>query len=810
MRVVRWALISLAILLVAVLGLGLWYRQASLPEHEGTLRVASLSRPVRIVRDAAGVPSIHAQSESDAFFALGYVHAQDRLWQMEFNRRIAQGRVAELVGPGGVGVDRFVRTLGIYRWAQRMASGLDPRSHALLDSYCAGVNAYLDGHHDLLPPEFLLLRAPRPEHWTAADTMGWVLMMSWDLSAPAMRNELNRLRLASRLTKAEIDDFLPLWDDSAPATADYVSLYRRLGLPGPDLSEQARQLAALLPVAGFDAAAALGSNSWAVAGSRSTSGRPLLANDPHLPLTAPSVWYFARLDAPGLHLFGATLPGIPVVVIGRNAHVAWSMTTTYADTQDLYLERVDPGHPDRYLTPQGWTEFETRVEEIAVRGEQPVRVTVRSTRHGPVISGALAAVDAALPPGRSQYVLALRWAALEPGDTTLPAFLAMNRATDTPQFDDALRGVTVVVQNVVFAGDDGHIALRVVGRVPRRRADDDLYGLVPSPGWDPRYDWQGWLAPDDLPRQLDPGGGIIVTANQKITAPGYAHYLTMEWQSPYRARRIEQLLQKVQLHDVRSFESIQADVTSLAAQELMAQLMSTEPATPLGRAALQKLRVWDGSMRTNAAEPLIYYAWTRKLEAMIFDDDLGPLAPDLVDTADRSAAMLGVLTGRAHARNWCGGARAPGRNRDCRQLAAEALDQAVAELAHEPRDLDRLRWGRQHVAVFEHRPLSSVPALRRLFEERITKPGDGDTIDRGVLRMRGENPFETRDGPSLRIVCDLSGADAGAWMFAPGQSGNPLSHQFGDLLEAWRRVRYRPIGPGTGKGLELVLQPVER
>ena len=807
MRVVRWALVMIAILLVAGFGLGLWYRQVSLPEQEGTLQVPSLSHPVRIVRDAAGVPAITAQSESDAFFALGYVHAQDRLWQMEFDRRISQGRVAELVGAGGLSVDRFVRTLGIHQWAQRMASELDPPTRALLDSYCSGVNAYLDGHHDLLPPEFLLLRAPRPEHWVAADAMGWVLMMSWDLSSAAMRNELNRLRLASRLTKPEIDDFLPLWDKSAPATADYVTMYRRLGLPSPDISEQARQLAALLPVTGFGAADALGSNSWAVAGSRSANGHPLLANDPHLPLTAPSVWYFARLDAPGLHVFGATLPGIPVIVIGRNAHVAWSITTTYADTQDLYLERVDPDHPDRYQTPEGWAAFDTRVEEIAVRGGDPVRLTVRSTRHGPVISGALAAADAALAPG-SAYVLALRWAALEPGDTTLPAFVAMNGAADTLQFDDALRAVTVVVQNVVFAGDDGHIGLRVVGRVPRRRADDDLYGLVPSPGWDARYDWQGWLAPDDLPRQLDPAGAMIVTANQKITAPGYAHYLTMEWEAPYRARRIEQLLQQVPLHDVRSFESIQGDVTSIAAREMMAQLRSVEPATPLGRAALQKLRAWDGSMRTNAAEPLIYYAWVRKLQGMIFDDDLGPLAPDLVDTADRSTAMLDVLTGRAHARNWCGDAHNP--NRNCTQLAAQALDQAVAEVASEPGGLDRLHWGRQHVAVFEHRPLSGVPALRPLFEERITQPGDGDTIDRGVLRLKGEHPFETHDGPSLRIVCDLSGADAGAWMFAPGQSGNPLSYQFGDLLDAWRRVRYLPIKPGTGKGLELVLKPIDR
>src|SRR5882757_6367579 len=481
MRVVRWALAVLSIVLVAMVGLLLWYRQASLPEHEGTLLVGTLSRPVRITRDGAGVPTISAQTEADALFALGFVHAQDRLWQIEFNRRIGQGRISEIVGPAGVDTDRFLRTVGIYRQAQAMAQELDPETRALLDAYCAGINAYLDGHHDLLPAEFLLLRAPRPAHWLPADVLAWTLMMAWDLSSEAMRNELTRLRLAARFSKAEIDDFLPSWDPSAPVTADYVDLYRRLGLPRPALATQARLLAQLSPDAGIGTAQPQGSNSWVVGGSRTVSGRPLLANDPHLALSTPSVWYFARLRAPGLDVFGATLPGVPFVVLGRNDHVAWGFTTTYADTQDLYIERVDPDHPDQYQTPGGYARFDTRVESIQVRGADPVVLTVRSTRHGPVISGALAGADAALPQASEHgtFVLALRWAALEPGDTTLRAFRAMNHAANTVQFERALRDLSVVVQNVVFAGDDGHIGFRVAGQVPLRRADNDLYGLVP-------------------------------------------------------------------------------------------------------------------------------------------------------------------------------------------------------------------------------------------------------------------------------------------------------------------------------------------
>jgi penicillin amidase len=811
MRLVRWLLAAVSILLVAAIGLWLWYRQASLPEHEGTLRVAWLSRPVQITRDDAGVPTIEAQSEADALFALGYVHAQDRLWQIEFDRRIGQGRIAELVGPGGLDTDRFLRTLGVFRQAQAIVRDLDPVSRALLEAYCAGINTYLDQHGDLLPAEFLLLRAPRPEHWAPADAAAWMLMMAWDLSAESMRSELARLRLAERFSKAEIDDFMPVWDESAPPVADYVDLYRRLGLPGHALSEEAHQLAQRLPDLGFGGSQAEGSNSWVVSGSRTASGHPLLANDPHLALTSPSVWYFARLRAPGLDVFGATLPGVPYVVLGRNAHVAWGFTTTYADTIDLYLERIDPDHPDRYRTPGGTEAFETRQETIRVRGADPVELTVRTTRHGPVISGALAGADKALPGGPgSGYVLALRWASLQPGAAALGALRAMNRAADAHQFEQALRGVTLVAQNVVFAGDDGHIGFRVAGYVPVRRPDNDLHGLVPSPGWDARYDWQGWIDPDDLPRSLDPPQGLIVTANQKITEPGYRRYITMDWRAPYRARRIEELVRAVPRHDVASFERIQADVTSLAAREMMGALAATEPATPLGRAALQRLRAWDGAMRADAPEALIYQAWVRRLKHLIFDDDLGPLAPDLVAPAPLTAAMLGVLNGRAHARPWCDDAHAPGTHVDCSTLAARALDQAAAELAREPRDLDRLRWGRAHPAVFENRPFSGVPLLARWFEQRVPDAGDGDTINVGVLRLTGERPFEARAAPSMRAVYDLSGGAWGAWMFGPGQSGNPLSSQFGDLLESWSKVRYRPIGAAPGPVLRLTLKPTSR
>ncbi len=790
-----------------------WYRQASLPAHEGERGVPGLAAPVSIVRNAQAVPFIRAQSEADALFALGYAHAQDRLWQIDFNRRVAQGRLAEILGPDAVDTDRFVRTLGVYRAAQSIAANLDAETRALLDAYAAGVNAFLATRTQPLPPEFLLLRAPAPEPWSAADSVAWSLMMAWDLSRSYL-NELARLRLAARLTRAQIDEFRPPYPgDAPPPVADYVELYRVLGLARGGAAaavEQAAQLAAAHPVAGFGEGEGIGSNAWVVAGSRTASGKPLLANDPHLGLTTPSVWYFARLQAPGLDVFGATLPGVPYVILGRNARVAWGFTNTGPDVQDLYLERVNPANPDEYQTPDGYARFDTRIETIRVRGAEDVRLVVRATRHGPVISGALAAVDRALPRGEARYVLALRWTALEPTDTTMRALRAMNRARDAREFERALRDWQLVQQSIVFADVDGRIGMVAPGRIPLRRADNDLAGLVPAPGWDARYDWQGWLAFEALPRVIDPADGVIVTANHKIAPPGDPAHLTFEWFLPYRAQRIGELIDAQPQHTPQSFRRIQADVVSLAARDLLAALANVQPQSAAAAIALARLRAWDGAMSADAPEPLLLHAWLRRLRVRIFDDDLGPLAPEFVAASELVQATLNVLAGRTRARDWCDDATTA-RRETCEQLAAEALEEAIGELARDGRDLLALRWGDFHRAVLEHRPLSNAGFVRDWFQRGAPVPGDSYTINVGQLALRGDHPFHTRHAASLRAVYDLSDAGGDAWMFATGQLGHPLSAQYDALLPMWQKVEHLPLhwtGPQEGEvNARLVLKP---
>ena len=829
-RLLQWLGASLLTLLVLLLGLLLWYRQASLPTYEGTLRVAGLTAPLQIRRDAQAVPHIVAAGEADALFGLGYVHAQDRLWQMHFNRRVAQGRLAELVGPPGVDTDRFIRTLGLTTLAQALLDALDADTRALLDAYVAGVNAALATRNGPLPPEFVLLREPAPERWTPLDSARWALLMALDLSQE-WRDELARLRLAARFTLAEINDLRPPpGSDAVVPTADYPALYRVMGLfrpaaaapapssaaPQPGPRQAPAALAELTSFAGLGVGAGLGSNNWVVAGSRSASGKPLVASDPHLALTAPSIWLLARLQAPDFNVAGATLPGLPWVLIGRNDRVAWGVTSTHGDGADLYVERLHPTDPALYQTPQGWARFEERTETIKVRGGDDVSLTVRRTRHGPVVSGVLGSApgsaDALLDSAR--HVLALRWAAAEPGDRTLAAVRALNRAHNSAEAQRAIEGWSLSQQYFVFADADGRIGMQVSGRYPRRAADNDLNGIVPAPGWDARYDWQGLVPASELPREIDPPRGWIATANDNLVPPGYPYRLGHDFALPYRAQRIAQLLAARDRHDLKSMQAIQTDQRSLAAPELVAALSatlgSTQPDRPAARLALARLQAWDGTLAAEAPEPLLLHAWLRKLRLAIFEDDLGEFAAVTVARSEMTQALLNVLTGQARARDWCDRQGTP-RVETCAQLAAETLDAAVAELTEQSgRDVLGLRWGDVHVARLEHRPLSNVAALRSLFEHRVPVGGDAHSPAVAALSPNPQSPFVAVHGAGARLVFDLAAPLAeggGAWVLSTGQSGHPLSDHYGDQTELWQRGRYLPVkAPATPEG-KLVLQP---
>jgi penicillin G amidase len=751
------------------------YLRQSLPKTDGEVAVAGLSDRVEILRDGYGVPHIFATSVEDAHFALGFVHAQDRLWQMEMSRRTGAGRLAEILGPGALETDRFVRVLGVRRAAQANLRRYDRATLGVLDAYAAGVNAFLAGA-PVLPPEFWLLRVS-PEPWTPADSVTWTKMMAWDLGGN-WRNELLRMRLAKSLPVARIQEFLPPYPgDPAPALPDLKSFYDAL-------EKQPRQLA---NAEGYGGDPGRGSNNWVVGGARSASGKPLLANDPHLGLTAPPVWYFAHLHAPGIDVIGATLPGVPGVVLGRNERIAWGFTNTGPDVQDLYIERLDSA--GNYLTPDGPRPFTTYVETIKVKGSAEEQLKVRVSRHGPVISDVVRAALDAMPRGQ---VLALAWTALAEDDLSMQAGMKIAQAKDWADFLAAARDLQTPQQNVLYADIDGNIGFVAAGRVPIRKPANDLKGLAPAPGWDARYDWAGTIPFSELPRMLNPAEAAIVTANHKITPPGYPYQISLEWQPPYRANRIAQLLDAQPRHSVQSFARIQADVVSLAARELLPGLLRTVPKSAEARAALQSLAAWDGAMAAGRAEPLILAAWWRELARALYADELGDAFARNWST--RAVFLGNVLADRDGQSKWCDNVRTK-RIETCDEILADSLEKALADLRRRfGADSTRWKWGEAHTAWHQHRPLARSRTLGRFFDIRVPSAGDAYTVNVGRSDFHEEaEPFANRHAASMRAIYDLADPQASLFIHSGGQSGNPLSAHYRAYARAWARGEYIPM-----------------
>jgi penicillin amidase len=562
----------------------------------------------------------------------------------------------------------------------------------------------------------------------------------------------------------------------------------------------------------------VGSNNWVLAGSRTTAGAPLLANDPHLKLSAPALWYFARLKAPGLDVAGATMPGLPFVVLGQNADIAWGFTNTGPDVQDLYLEQTDPADPNRVRTPGGFAPLEVVQDRIGVKGGADVPITVRRSRHGPVVSDAggmgdvLGQTGAGTggAAGRPGYLLALRWTALDPDSDPVAVGLAVQQARSVDGFFAATRGLVAPMQNMVVADRAGRIGVISPGRVPVRGPDNDLGGRVPAPGWDARYDWAGFIPADQTPRRRDPAVGWIATANQRITEPGYPHHLTHEWALPYRQQRIEQVLESRPRHSLQDLAALQMDQRSLAMARLLPWLKRAGSAHPLAAAAKAQLEGFEADMAADRPAPLIAWAWQRQLARAIFADDAGEALWDK-SLAGRTFqdALEGVLA-RDDA-SWCDDRGTPAAE-TCAQQAGLALTRALEELAarHGP-DVAAWRWGQAHVARSEHRPFSRVPVLNRLFELRAPVGGDTHTVQamRVVLRpdkLTGDL-YHVDHSASLRAVYDLADRSRSGVVHSTGQSGIVFSPRYRDQVGPWTRGELLPLWPQGAPSATLTVQP---
>jgi len=775
----KWLLrlvLALILLLVVAAGGGYLWLRTTLPQTEGTVTLAGLAAPVEVVRDRHGVPHIYAKTRADAAYALGFVHAQDRLWQMEMERRIGQGRLSELFGETTVATDRFLRTMGFYHYAERTLANLDPETQAALRAYAAGVNAYLDTTSWPRAPEFLILRH-RPEPWRPADSLVWTKMMSFNL-AGNWANEVLRIRLARRLTPRQIAEAFPGYPADAPvALSGLAKALRELPLDW---------VQAAMP---FRRQPGTGSNNWVLAGDRTATGKPLLANDPHLGLDAPSVWYFAHLEYGDTGVIGATLPGVPSVVLGRNRRLAWGFTNTYADVQDMFIEQLDPADDGRYLTPDGSLPFETRHEVIKVKDSDDIVLTVRTSRHGPIISDASASAAKAVRPG---YVLAFGWPILAADELTAQAGWRMNEARDWTEFRAALRDFHAAPQNVVYADVDGNIGFQVAGRTPLRAPENAISGMMPVPGWQAEYDWQGWIPFDELPRAFNPKAGFIATANNRIVGDDYPYYLTFEWQPPYRIRRILDLLGERETHSIESFKAMQADVRSEMVRDFLPLLLAVPPADESAAATIAGMAGWDGTMAADSVLPTIFSAWYRELTRLVYADEMGGVFDSYWNF--RPIFLFNVLTDKDGQGRWCDDTATAARE-TCETLIRVALTRALADL--ETRfgdDREDWQWGRVHQAVSDHNPFTRIAGLREIFDIRVSKGGGRFTVNVAGNRIYDDDqPFRTTHGPSLRAIYDLDDPDRSLFIHSTGQSGNRLSPNYASFAEPWAVGDYIPM-----------------
>lgn len=786
--------VLLILLAVAAAGGWLWLR-SSLPRTDGTIESAAVGAPVDILRDKDGIPHIFATTQEDAYAALGYTHAQDRLWQMETMRRLGAGRLSEIFGAATVKFDRYSRTLGLYRLAEAQVARLAPDERKMLDAYARGVNAFLDDPDGALPPEFVVMRHT-PEAWRPADSLVWAKIMAMRLSRN-WQTELLRWRLSRTLPDDRIRELWPSEDDSAPIT--FTNSLRAAAVPLDGL-------AAAIPDA-FTSADA--SNAWVISGKRTETGKPILANDPHLGFDAPILWYLVHLEAPGLSLTGATVPGVPLLILGHNSRIAWGMTTTGGDLEDLFLEKPDPEDPQKYVTPDGSMPYRQRTEEIAIRDAEPLPLVIRETRHGPVVSDLIAANAS---PGKGEAaddlpVIALASAALKDADDTPRALIGINRAANWKDFVDATRYFHAPQQNLFFADINGDIGLTSPAHLPVRRSGN---GLAPVSGADAVHDWTGFVPFEALPRIHNPPAGVIVNANNQLVGTSYPHLITRDWDTSWRARRIDELFAQTRRHSMKGAADLQMDTLSTAARALMPLLLSAPALTPHAKETVELMRDWDFQMRRDRPEPLIYAAWSRQLMKSIAADELGALFDDFGRT--RPGFLLTVLTGNRH---WCDDVGTKIKE-SCDERIAHALDAALQEITRLAGD-DRTawRWGVVHQAEFTHRIFSRIPLIGGPVEMAIATDGGNDTINRGQTAGIGRNPYRHTHGAGLRAVYDLSDLSRSRFSIATGQSGNPFSPHYRDHMERWRDGRATGIATDRATAQRravgtLVLRPAPK
>jgi penicillin G amidase len=732
--------------------------RAALAQTSGRIELAGLAKPVEVIRDSWGVAHIYAQTTEDLFFAQGFVAAQDRLWQMEMWRRTGEGRLAEIIGPAGVRRDKFARLMRYRGDMEAEWKSYAPDARPIIESFVRGVNAFIEISRDNPPIEFQITGI-RPEPWTPEACL--TRMAGYVMTGNASR-EVLRAQLVRLLGTERAEDLLP------------TDPLKKLEVPeGLDLNGIDNKILADANAAGaaISFQSTQGSNNWVVDGALSRTGKPILANDPHRPILLPSLRYMVHLNGPGWNVIGAGEPTLPGIAAGHNERVGFGFTIVGIDQQDLYVEETSPQDPTLYLHKGKWEKMKTERESIRVKGEpNPIEVELRFTRHGPVIYE-----DAML-----HRAYALRWIGMEPGSAGYLASLSLNRAKNWQEFLKALERWKVPSENLVYADVDGNIGWQAAGSAPIRRG---WSGLLPVPGSSGAYEWGGFLPLSELPRAYNPARHFIATANHNILPRGYSHEINFDWAPPARFRRIEEVLSKGGKFTIADFERLQHDEMSLAARDIVPMLKALKVDGAELRQAVDLLTGWDFVLSKGSAAAACYEMWNQKLTSNFTSAVVPAEAEKLLSGPLAYTKIIRTL------KNPDSKSLGPDPRARRDELLVKSLREAVSELRSRlGPDMKKWRWADLHVAEFRH-ALSTDEATRVVFDLKpVARGGDGGTVN-----ATGGADFRQTSGASFREILDLSDWDNSVAINVPGQSGQPESKHYQDLLPLWAEGKYFPL-----------------
>lgn len=815
--------ILVLVLLITLAGLTTYTFRKSFPQENGAIAIPGLESEVKVLRDEWGIPQIYAASNHDLFFTQGYVHAQDRFWQMDFWRHIGAGRLSEMFGESQLDKDKFLRTMGWKKIAQQEFATLDTDTKANLQAYAAGVNTYLAKHQgSALSLEYtvlkLLNREYRPEPWQPIHSILWGKVMAYDLSTN-LGDEIERTILLKSFPKERVDELFPLYPEDFPVIVPEFKVAKKAGKIKinediedvnllalkeitPNLKSIASNVTAMEEILG-GTGMGVGSNSWTISGKRTATGKPILADDPHLSVQMPSIWYELGLHCISIkdsvssncpyNVTGFTFAGVPGVIVGHNNRIAWGVTNVMSDTMDLYVEKINPANPNQYELNGKWVDMQLVNEEIQVASGEPINQIIRYTQHGPILSDVVPSLqqfgENSTVKVPEKYAVSLRWTALEPS-TLITAIQEINRAQNWQQFRTAASKFDIAAQNLIYADVDGNIGYQMPGRTPIRKQGDGRY---PVPGWNNKYEWQGYIDFEELPHSFNPARGYIITANNAVVDENYPYVITKDWVHGYRAKRIEEMITRTnQPLTLADIESIQGDTLDINARDLMPILKSIYFDDSRLENARQLLINWDFQLKIKSPASAIFETFWKKLLALTFHDELPQ--DYYPDGSDRWYAVMNNLAVQPNNLWWDNRNTPEVENRDeiFKQALVAAVDELESNLGNNP---EKWTWGKLHKIDFRNVTLgkSGVAVIEKLFNRgTFAAAGDGETINANRWKAN-QSTFEVTHIPSLRMIVDLDSFDNSQAIHSTGQSGHAFNRHYTDMIRPWRDTKYHSM-----------------